>query len=132
MTQTEINIEELRKQKYSCSQATLIGLARAFPDKMPSEDILKAASCGLRGGIGRTFDKGTCGALTGAVIALGLLSADDENRAANLSKELYLKFKEAFGTVCCGDITDKNGKKRCNECCLTAGRIADELVVKNL
>lgn len=133
MNQIEENISALRSQRYSCSQATLIGTVRAFPESKCelSDASLKAISCGLRGGIGKTFDEGTCGALTGAVIAIGLLCPDDENKAADLSKELYLEFKNKFGTVCCGNITNENGKKLCNECCLTAGRIAGELLNKS-
>lgn len=127
MTKIENNIAELRNQRYSCSQSTLIGIAREHAEIMPPEPTLKAAACGLRGGIGKTFDKGTCGALTGAVIALGLIYADDEAKAADKSKQLYQAFKQRFGTVCCGDITDENGKKLCNECCLEAGRIVDRL-----
>lgn len=117
----EEEILELRKQAYSCSQATLVGIARVCGRPMPSEDVLKACSVGLRGGIGKTFDEGSCGALTGAVIALGLMFPEDGGKAADLSHELYDDFKRHFGTVECGRITDEHGKKRCNECCVTAG-----------
>lgn len=127
MRKTEETILDLRAKGYSCSQATLVGISRCSDTPMPDETILKAAASGLRGGIGRTFGDGTCGALTGTVIALGLLYADDEKRSAKLSKELFNRFKEKFGTVCCGDITDANGHKRCNECCVFAGRCLEQL-----
>lgn len=125
-------IQELRAKRYSCSQATLVGLARNADVAMPDEKILMAASVGLRGGIGRTFGDGTCGAVTGAVIALGLMFPDDLEKAVVLSKELFNKFSEEFGTVCCGKITDANGKKRCTECCMRAGSIAAELYQREM
>lgn len=132
MQDTEIQIEQLRSEKYSCSQSTLLGIARSFGKGMPSENMLKAMSTAFRGGIGRTFDEGTCGALTGAIIALGLIYADDENKAANQAKEVYSGFKKHFGTVCCGHITNEHGKKRCTECCRVAGKLVEELVNRDL
>lgn len=128
MKDTEKIIQELREKKYSCSRATLQGIADSYGDGMPSEEAIKAIASGLRGGIGRTFDEGTCGALTGAVIGLGLIFNKDENAAAENSKRLYHEFKDHFGTVCCGAITNEHGKKRCNECCRLAGRIVEEIV----
>lgn len=128
MKNPEEEILELRRLKYSCSQATLIGLSRSLDKPLADEALLKAAAGGLRGGIGRTFSEGTCGAVTGAVIALGLMCGDDENRAADISKELFNRFRNHFGTVRCGDIIDDKGHKRCNECCVFAGRCVAEMV----
>lgn len=128
MESSENNILKLREEHASCSHATLVGIARTYPASMPDEKTLKRVSAALRGGIGRTFDEGTCGAVTGAVIALGLMYPDDENKACFGAKNVYEGFKNHFGTVCCGKITDEYGKKRCNECCLTAGRLVDEFV----
>lgn len=128
MKDTEKLIKELRDRKYSCSRATLQGIASAYKEGMPDEATIAAVSAGLRGGIGRTFDEGTCGALTGAVIGLGLIYKDDENKAAEHSKRLFNEFKSHFGTVCCGRITDQYGKKRCNECCMVAGKIVEDIV----
>lgn len=119
----EKNIQELRDNRASCSNATLIGIARAYPDRLPDEFTLAHIASALRGGIGKTFDEGTCGALTGAVVALGLLYADDEIQANVAAKRVYEGFKKHFGTVCCGRITDEHGRKRCTECCLTAGKL---------
>ena len=121
MGKVEEAILEFRKQKYSCSQATLLGIKRGLEADMPADAVLSAASVGLRGGIGRTMDEGTCGALTGAVIALGLLYPESPEKAVEMSKIIYNDFKETFGSVECGKITGENGKKLCNQCCLQAG-----------
>ncbi len=117
------HIIKLREQKTPCSQATLCGICRSMAESsdMPSEEMLMALSAGLRGGIGRTYNEGTCGALTGAVIALGLLFKDDEAKALELSRELFNDFMNEFGTVICGKITNEHGLSRCTECCVKAG-----------
>lgn len=115
-------ILELRKQAYSCSEATLVGVSRIYGCNIATENVLRACAVGLRGGIGKTMDEGSCGALTGAVMAIGLAKSDNPAMAATLSGELYRSFKKQFGTVSCGRITDANGKKLCNECCIFAAR----------
>lgn len=114
-------IQKLRDQRWSCSQATLVGIFRGLKIEEPSEALLKAAVSGLRGGIGGTHDQGSCGALTAAAVALGLLYADDERKATLLTRELYLDFKERFGSVICREILNSEGKKPCTDCCLYAG-----------
>ena len=126
MTKLEETILALREKGYGCSQATAVALNREFHTIAVPEFVLKAATSGFRGGIGRTFDEGTCGALTGAVLALGLM-IDNESLSADLSRQLFNEFKQKFGTVCCGRITDEHGHKRCNECCLFAGTKAADL-----
>lgn len=117
------HIIHLREQRTSCSQVTLSGICRGLANdiELPAEETLMALSAGLRGGIGRTYNEGTCGALTGAVIALGLLFKDDEAKALELSRELFNDFKDEFGTVICGKITNEHGLGRCTDCCIKAG-----------
>lgn len=117
------HITRLREQKMSCSQATLSGICRSLAtgSDLPAEELLMALSAGLRGGIGRTYNEGTCGALTGAVIALGVLFRDDEAKALELSRELFNDFMDEFGTVICGKITNEHGLTRCTDCCIMAG-----------
>ena len=124
MKQVKSHIEELRARKYPCAQATLLGIARGTGASMPDEKTLMAITAGLRGGIGRTYNEGTCGALTGATVALGLLFPDDEEKAIALSNELFKGFSQEFGTVICGKITNEYCLKRCTECCIKAGCLA--------
>lgn len=120
-------ILKLRGAGMSCSQSTLIGLARAFSEGMPDEATLSALSVTLRGGIGATFDEGTCGALTGAAIALGLIYRDDPKMAVAKTKELYNTFKERFGSVRCGVLLKEKRKESCTQSCLFAGECAAKL-----
>lgn len=123
------HILSFREQKTPCSQATLSGICRALntDNSVPAEEILMALSAGLRGGIGRTYNEGTCGALTGAVIALGLLFKDDEAKALELSHELFNDFMDEFGTVICGKITNEHGLSRCTDCCIKAGGCVERM-----
>ena len=126
MTKLEETILALREKGYGCSQATAVALNREFHTIEVPEFVLKAATSGFRGGIGRTFDEGTCGALTGAVLALGLM-IDNESLSADLYRQLFNDFKQKLGTESCGRNTDEHAHKRCNECCLFAGTKAADL-----
>lgn len=116
-------IEDYRKD-YSCSQATLMGLCEDCD--IDIEDLSKLG-LGFSGGIGGTFADGTCGAVTGAVMALGILA--DEKDIKPMSKELFNAFQDKYESVKCGDIS-KNGedKSPCVEVCLFAGNKVCELL----
>lgn len=62
--------EKIRQYRVfkSCSQSTLMGLCEVVNHPM-SQARLCALASGFSGGIRGTFDEGTCGALTGALIA---------------------------------------------------------------
>lgn len=116
-------IEDYRKD-YSCSQATLMGLCEDCD--IDVEDLSKIA-LGFSGGIGGTFADGTCGAITGAVMALGILA--DEDDIKHMSKELFNEFQDKYGSVKCGAIS-KNGedKSPCVDVCLFVGNKVCELL----
>lgn len=119
---TKVNeaITKLREDGYSCSQATLLGVCRTLGSEL-TEKQLKALSVGLRGGIGKTFGDGTCGALTSGVMALGFYTPDDNDKGVALAEELFKHFKDTYGTVKCGDIVGKYQFNRCTGCCLCMG-----------
>ncbi len=58
----------------SCSQGTLMGIGEVAGLDLETLELLAS---GFSGGIGATFEDGTCGGLTGAVMALGLLGKDN-------------------------------------------------------
>lgn len=111
----------------SCSESTLMGLCETAQYPMSQADMCKIA-CGFAGGIGGTFDEGTCGAVTGAIIANGLLNNDTPTIKSN-AKKIFNEFKEEYGTVRC-DIISKKGedKSPCVDCCVfIANKVADIL-----
>ncbi|MCQ2977543.1 MAG: C-GCAxxG-C-C family protein [archaeon] len=110
-------IEDYRKE-YNCAQSTLLGICEVAG--LPTKELATLTK-GFGGGIGGTFDEGTCGAVTGAILALGFLGAD-EDQIFNCSKEVFNSFKEEYGSTTCGVIS-KSGedKSPCIEVCLFAG-----------
>ncbi|WP_296887991.1 C-GCAxxG-C-C family protein [uncultured Methanobrevibacter sp.] len=122
----EEKIREYREFK-SCSESTLMGLCETAKYPTTPAEMCKLA-CGFAGGMGGTFDEGTCGALTGALMANGLLLYDNVKIKEN-AKILFNSFKEEYGSVCCGTITN-NGedKSPCVDCCVfIANKLADLL-----
>lgn len=53
-----------------------------------------ALSVGFRGGIGRSYNEGTCGALSAGIMALGIYLPTQSEKALALSKELFDHFKK--------------------------------------
>lgn len=122
----EEKIREYRTFK-SCSESTLMGLCECAQLSITQAEMCKLA-CGFAGGMGGTFDEGTCGALTGALMANGLILNDEAKIKAN-AKELFNTFKEEYGTVRC-DIISKKGedKSPCVDCCVfIANKVTDLL-----
>ena len=122
----EEKIREYRKFK-SCSESTLMGLCETANADITSPQMTKLA-CGFAGGIGGTFDEGTCGAVTGALMANGIILDDPAKIKAN-AKEIFNAFKEEYGTVRCDKISDGgNDKSPCVDCCVfIAKKVADLL-----
>lgn len=88
-----------------------------------AEEQLLALSTGFAGGIGKTFSDGTCGALVGGVMAVGLYLPGQTDKAVSAGKQLFERFKEKENTVICKDILQKyGGFSNCTNCCVHVGR----------
>lgn len=122
----EDKIREYRIFK-SCSESTLMGLCETAEYPISQHEMCKLA-CGFAGGIGGTFDEGTCGAVTGALIANGLL-VDDEVKIKRNAKQIFNTFKEEYGTVRCDKISNKGeDKSPCVDCCVFIAKKVAELL----
>ncbi len=95
-------------QRYSCSEAVLLGLAEA--NGFECGCIPRIAS-GFGGGFGGCGE--VCGALTGAVMALGLKFGRERPEDVDAKNALYVKvrslmdaFEKEFGSVLCIDLTE--------------------------
>ena len=124
---TDGEILNRRKMRYNCAQATLCGVNAAARLGF-DERVLKHAVAGFGGGIGRTHDEGTCGALTGAVAGLGVLLDADDERTSELARELFLHFKKELGTLQCARLKNPEQRVSCIQCCLVAGRKLREII----
>ena len=122
----EEKIREYRKTK-SGSESTLMGLCETAEIDITADEMTRLG-CGFAGGIGGTFDEGTCGAVTGALMANGLILDDVSKIKAN-AKEIFNAFKDEYGTVRCDKISDHGkDKSPCVDCCVfIAKKVADLL-----
>ncbi|MDD4567856.1 MAG: C-GCAxxG-C-C family protein [Methanoculleus chikugoensis] len=91
---------------YNCAQA----VSSVFADDVGvPEEVILCAATGFGGGVGHTG--GTCGAVSGTVLALGLLfgSTGPGEKAAKdltygLTREFVTRFVEKNGTVSCTEL----------------------------
>jgi C_GCAxxG_C_C family probable redox protein len=82
----------------------------SFADELKySRELALKISAGFGGGMGKTQE--TCGAVTGAVMVLGLVNGERANnndellpRAYGSVKELFRQFTETFHTTRCRDL----------------------------
>ena len=106
MTRWEM-AEAYRKQSFNCAQCVLL----SFGDLTGlTEETAKAIAGGLGGGFGGCKEE-ACGALSGAVLVLGLLvphtQADDldaKRRVYEAAAEFRRRFAERFGCTRCGGL----------------------------
>ncbi len=94
-----------------CAQSVVAGLLDALGIEDAGEGVFKAAS-GLADGIGLTGD-GSCGALTGGCMVIGLLFGRERKdhqdmmkpmKSYLMCKELHDHFMEQYGSCRCFDI----------------------------
>ncbi len=125
---------EYFSQGYNCSQSVLKAGQEVLGLEIPS-DIIKATA-GLSGGIG--YSGCVCGALTGAVMLIGLTSSEvDVKRNRKVIKEsakLYRWFEKEFSTPCCITIrqgrpfSNKKVEQRCTEITAQTARKVVEML----
>lgn len=132
MTHSEKAVELYDSRKYNCAQAVAV----AFADIVGfSESYMRKISEAFGSGGGNM--EGTCGAVAGAQMIIGLLnSSGDENNdtRANTrkkSKELLEAFKEKNGSVICKELKGVGtGKvlRECRGCVADAAQILEGLI----
>jgi C_GCAxxG_C_C family probable redox protein len=98
---------ELFRSGYNCAESTLLAIAKTMG--IACHDIPKMAS-GFGAGLGRHGE--VCGAVSGAVMAIGFLHGRKENPDAASKEKIYaivkdfvFTFEEEFKCVRCKDIT---------------------------
>jgi C_GCAxxG_C_C family probable redox protein len=93
---------------YNCSQSVLTTFA---PEFGVPEDVALKMACAFGAGIGR--QQHFCGAVTGAVMAIGLKygtgsdnPAGDKKVSYNKARLLFDEFRKLHGTVVCRELLD--------------------------
>lgn len=100
------NAKELFLSGYNCAQSVVLSFA---DDLKYSKELAQKMAAGFGGGMGKTQE--TCGAVTGAVMVLGLLKGEEVNNNDELKeaayggvKELTRQFVAAYKTTNCRDL----------------------------
>ena len=113
------------KSSHNCCQAVLL----AYEDILPlDKDALIALGSTFGSGMGGM--KGTCGALAGAEMVLGMLGYKGSNMN-RYSRELFARFEEKCGASACIDIKGVlTGRVLCSceDCCRNAAAILEEML----
>lgn len=129
--QVEQEAKECFKQGLNCSECVMTAFLHHFDTGLPNE-VIKLAT-GFGGGMGHT--RNTCGAITGAVMALSAVVGRENplaketvaERIAELQQGIYPavgkmvnEIKEQYGTLICSELSDPfgdwNGKERKRNC----------------
>lgn len=135
-----IEIKQIRERAESyysngdfyCSEAVLKAVLEGFDREIPHHVI--AMSSGFPVGIGGGGC--TCGALSGAVMALGYFFGRSEakgsqvSKAMALSKELHDNFKLHNKYTCCRALTrnmEKGSVQRKQQCIRLTGEVAEDV-----
>lgn len=111
--------------KYNCAQA----VACSYADVVQSdEDTLYNAAAAFGAGMGCM--EGTCGAIVGAGIVLGL-KYKDKARAMKALKQVLLAFKQRNGCTICKQLKGLETKKvvrECNDCVADAAEFLENVL----
>ena len=146
MDEAESRGRDYFRQGLNCTECVL----RTFMDMHETDlpDAIIRLASGFGGGMGHT--KNTCGAVTGAVLALGLVKGRDpfaseevKDRITQLNEEVYPAFapmiremEAEYGTLICSELSAPHGdfdgrarKKSCMQmiahCCRLAEKYAE-------
>jgi C_GCAxxG_C_C family probable redox protein len=94
------------EQGFLCSESVLLALAKC---QAVSSDLIPRIATGFGAGFGRTGE--VCGALSGAILGLGIrfgrsvVTKKPESRKPYwFTMELLNRFKDRFGSVRCSDL----------------------------
>ena len=96
---------KIMAQGHGCSESVLLAVSQEFG--IENEIIPKIASC-FAGGIGNSGS--VCGAVTGAVMAIGLIakegdSMDDYLKKLSMAQVFRQRFEDEMQTIYCHELT---------------------------
>lgn len=125
-TKSQEAVERKQTGKYNCAQA----VACSFCEYSSlNEETIWQSTLGLGAGMGNM--EGTCGALTGAGVIIGLACKDDKPRAMRMSRTLMTKFAERNGSTQCKVLKGVDSGKvlrQCDDCVAAAAEFLDEIL----
>ena len=113
LTRAEIveqDAKECFKQGLNCSECVMTAFLNHFDTGLPKE-VVKLAT-GFGGGMGHT--KNTCGAITGAVMALSAIVGREQGIYPIVGK-MVNEIKDEYGTLICSELSNPFGDFACKE-----------------
>lgn len=132
MTKKELAIA-LHDRKFNCCQSVVCAFAQEL-----GVDVATLFKAGEGFGLGMGCMGGTCGALSGAIMAAGFANSDGNLDAPatkadtyRLSKEMLTKFEEKCGATICRDLKGVDTgvvKCSCPDCIMNAVEIVEEVL----
>ena len=144
MTKNEDIIQSISKRarelfdskQHNCAESVFMALNEALDGGLAPETAKRIAT-GLGGGLGATG--GTCGALTGGVLAIGLIAESDDAIARKktiypLAAGLQTRFRERFGSIDCRDLTrdmDDERRKHCSFITAAAAQMCATMLLED-
>lgn len=123
-------LESRYGQHYGCAALSLTAVCSTLGTTFTEQQLRNMAD-GFSGGIGHKFGDGTCGALTGAIMALGMYASGDKKRHQELAAKVYDALQKQEGTVKCGDIYGKYHFDHCDGCNLCSIQKVIEVLFQN-
>ena len=115
---------EIHQQGYNCCQSVLLSCADLTD---LSEEKLACLGAGFLGGMATA--KGTCGALVGAQMIMGLREFKGKQLPGN-ARDLCQAFEKQCGAIICGEIKGKDSGKplcSCDDCIRCGAQLIEEL-----
>ena len=125
--------EFLYKEDWNCAEHVLIGADRIYGLKLNREAYKLSAGFGGGMAVG-----GICGALTGAIMALGMLfvkeRAHESDKIKALTTELIERYRKKMGEVDCFPLKEqyRTEEIKCRDIILEAASILDDIVAREL
>ena len=108
MSQTKREIATQNfKSGCNCAQAVLLAF-REYTGLDEKTCLRLAAPFG--GGLGRQRE--VCGAVSGAMMGLGMAYGDENNRQCGKSKEFLEAFQKEFGSILCRELVQPEGQEK--------------------
>lgn len=125
----EQRTEDLFRDGLHCAEAVF----QAVLEGAGAADVSPRVASAFGGGVGRS-KLGMCGALSGGLMALGILRGRDDasqpwDETAELAEGLFLRFKADYGCTRCPAVLENLGPQdRMDKCIRLAGRTAGMVV----
>ena len=111
----------LHEKGYNSAQALLMAMGGVTG---LDEKTAASVACGFGGGAGC---RELCGALSGAIMAVGMkVGAENRAQVNAVDREIVTAFREQFGAVRCADL--KAAKVSCDDVIAYAAEKAEELL----